>query len=85
MFLTLNTLNGLIGYDDERAQKYVEQLSAVFRYSMQDNTVIKVSEELNCGVLYLLNENSLQRWFECSYRYTDLDKETYILPLGYRY
>ncbi|MDD2226723.1 MAG: histidine kinase, partial [Dysgonamonadaceae bacterium] len=46
LFNSLNTLNGLIGYDDERAQEYIEQLSGVFRYTMQDHTVTKVSEEL---------------------------------------
>lgn len=46
LFNSLNTLNGLIGYDDKRARDYVEQLSLVFRYTMQNKEVCSLSEEL---------------------------------------
>ena len=83
VFNSLNTLNGLIGYDDERAQKYVEQLSAVFRYSMQDNTVIKVSEELEFAESYIyLMKIRYNDGSNVHIDMADLDKETYILPFG---
>ena len=46
LFNSLNTLNGLIGYDNQRAMDYVEQLSRVFRYTMQNKEVCSLSEEL---------------------------------------
>lgn len=53
LFNSLNTLNGLIGYDNERAHEYVEQLSAVFRYTMQENSVVSLSEELQFAESYI--------------------------------
>lgn len=46
LFNSLNTLTGLIGYDDQRARDYVEQLSLVFRHTMQNKEVCSLSEEL---------------------------------------
>lgn len=47
LFNSLNTLNGLIGYDDGRAHKYVEKLSSVFRYTIQNKEIIRLQEELD--------------------------------------
>lgn len=46
LFNSLNTLNGLIGFDDEKAHNYVAQLSSVFRYTMQSKPVSQLSDEL---------------------------------------
>ena len=83
LFNSLNTLNGLIGYDDERAHEYVEQLSAVFRYTMQDRTVTRVSEELQFidSYVYLMKiryNNGLS--VECSI--DDNHKDYFIVPFG---
>lgn len=83
LFNSLNTLNGLIGYDDERAQEYIEQLSGVFRYTMQDHTVTKVSEELQFidSYIYLMkiryNDGLL---VECNIE--DEHKNYFIVPFG---
>ncbi|WP_436416556.1 sensor histidine kinase [Petrimonas sp.] len=53
LFNSLNTLNGLIGYDDERAHGYVEQLAAVFRYTMKDDSVVTLAEELQFAESYI--------------------------------
>ncbi|HBG40338.1 MAG TPA: histidine kinase [Porphyromonadaceae bacterium] len=53
LFNSLNTLNGLIGYDDERAREYLEQLTVVFRFAMQNREVIKLSEELKFAGSYI--------------------------------
>ena len=53
LFNSLNTLNGLIGYDNERAHEYVHQLSSVFRYTMQDRAVIKLGDELEFAESYI--------------------------------
>lgn len=46
LFNSLNTLNGLIGMDDEKAHDYVDNLSSIFRYTLHSKTICKLSEEL---------------------------------------
>ncbi|NLU30705.1 MAG: histidine kinase [Bacteroidales bacterium] len=83
LFNSLNTLNGLIGYDDERAREYVEQLSAVFRYTMQDRSVIKVSEELQFVESYIyLMKIRYNDGLNVHIQHAGLYQESYILPFG---
>lgn len=53
LFNCLNTLNGLIGRDDRRAQEYVQELAMVFRHTMRDKVVVRMSEELEFVKSYL--------------------------------
>lgn len=53
LFNSLNTLNGLIDYDTKRAKEYVNQLSQVFRYTMQANKVVMLNEELKFAQSYI--------------------------------
>lgn len=53
LFNSLNSLSGLIGYDDERAHEYVMQLSSVFRYTIQEHSVVTLSEELEFAESYI--------------------------------
>lgn len=53
LFNCLNTLNGLIGRDDRRAQEYVQELAMVFRHAMRDKVVVRLSEELEFVKSYL--------------------------------
>lgn len=46
LFNSLNTLNGLIGIDDDKAHDYVENLSSIFRYTLHSKTICKLSEEI---------------------------------------
>lgn len=46
LFNSLNTLGGLIGNDDERAQRYLQQFSATYRYIMQGKRLVTLEEEL---------------------------------------
>ena len=46
LFNSLNTLNSLIKIDADKAQEYVQQLSFVFRYTLQNKEVITLEEEL---------------------------------------
>lgn len=46
LFNSLNTLDGLIGEDDEGAHQYVTQLAACFRYVMQKQSEVTLAEEL---------------------------------------
>lgn len=47
LFNSLNTLNGLISMDPTKAQEYIQQLSSIFRYSMQDRDIVRVADELS--------------------------------------
>jgi sensor histidine kinase YesM len=47
LFNTLNTLDGLIGYDDEKAHNYLHNLSSTFRYTIQNKEITTLVEELN--------------------------------------
>ena len=53
LFNCLNTLNGLIGRDDRRAQEYVQELAMVLRHTMRDKVVVRLSEELEFVKSYL--------------------------------
>ena len=46
LFNSLNTLDGLIGTDDNNAHNYLQQLAATFRYSMQDTKEVTLEQEL---------------------------------------
>jgi sensor histidine kinase YesM len=52
LFNSLNTLNSLIKIDADKAQEYVQQLSYVFRYTLQNAEVISLNEELNFTKAY---------------------------------
>ncbi len=47
LFNSLNTLNSLIRTDADKAQEYVQQLSQVFRYTLQNKEVITLRDEMN--------------------------------------
>jgi sensor histidine kinase YesM len=47
LFNSLNTLNGLIGFDNDRAHKYVEKLSSVFRYTIQNKEITTLQDEMD--------------------------------------
>lgn len=60
LFNSLNTLAGLIPIDEDRAIKYVQQLSKVFRYVLEisNEPIIPVSRELEFlySYVYLMKE-----------------------------
>ncbi|MDR2038821.1 MAG: histidine kinase [Bacteroidales bacterium] len=83
LFNSLNTLNSLIKIDPVKAQEYVQQLSSVFRYTLQNKEVISLEEELNftmsyCHLMQIRYGDSLQVIYnidEKLYRY-------HIIPLS---
>lgn len=83
LFNSLNTLNGLIGYDSEKASEYLDQLSFVFRYTMQNKKIVKLEDEIifTESYIYLMKI----RYDESLKVELDIDEEYaqyYILPLG---
>lgn len=83
LFNSLNTLNGLMSYDIEKAHEYVEQLSSVFRYTMQNKEILPLSEELDFAMSYIY---LMRIRYNESLRITShIDEkylEYYILPCG---
>jgi sensor histidine kinase YesM len=52
LFNTLNTLDGLIGFDDEKAHSYLQNLSSSFRYTIQNKDITTLKEELDFAESY---------------------------------
>jgi LytS/YehU family sensor histidine kinase len=52
LFNSLNTLYSLIQTDAGKAQEYVQQLSYVFRYTLQNKEIITLEEELKFTLAY---------------------------------
>jgi len=52
LFNSLNTLSSLIKTDADKAGEYVQQLSYVFRYTLQNKEVITLEEELKFTMAY---------------------------------
>ncbi|MDR1417513.1 MAG: histidine kinase [Prevotellaceae bacterium] len=52
LFNSLNTLHSLIKTDNDKAQEYVQQLSRVFRYTLQNKKIITLEEELKFTKAY---------------------------------
>jgi sensor histidine kinase YesM len=52
LFNSLNTLNAIIKTDPNKAQQYVQELSYIFRYTLQNEDVITLGEELKFTETY---------------------------------
>lgn len=53
LFNSLNTLDALIGTDDQRAHHYLQQLANSFRYTMQHNKVVTLRDEMEFAHAYI--------------------------------
>lgn len=83
LFNTLNTLNSIIPVDPDKAQEYVHQLSAVFRYTLQKNEIVTLEEELKftrdyCSLMQIRYGDSLMFHFDIHKNYCNY----MIIPLG---
>ncbi|HBG57674.1 sensor histidine kinase [Proteiniphilum sp. UBA1028] len=83
LFNSLNTLNGLIGYDDQRARDYVEQLSRVFRYTMQNREIARLSDELEFAESYIyLMKIRYDDGLDVQIHIDNEKKNYYMIPSG---
>ena len=83
LFNSLNSLNGLIGYDDERAHEYLMQLSAVFRYTLQEHSIVTLAEEIDFTRSYVhLVKIRYGEAFTVSIDVPDSHKGHYVLPFA---
>jgi LytS/YehU family sensor histidine kinase len=83
LFNSLNTLNSLIKTDADKAQEYVQQLSFVFRYTLQNKEIIGLKEELNfteayCKLMQIRYGESLKFHVDIDKKYNDY----LIMPLS---
>ncbi|MDL2223800.1 histidine kinase [Bacteroidales bacterium OttesenSCG-928-M06] len=83
LFNSLNTLNGLIGYDDDKAHDYLDQLSSVFRYTMQNKQIIQLADELNFVQSYIsLMKIRYNEGLQIEYKVKEEYLNYYILSFG---
>ena len=83
LFNSLNTLNTLIKIDTDKAQQYVQQLSFVFRYTLQNKEVISLEEELKftqayCHLMQIRYGDSLRFEYQIDPRFNNYS----IIPLS---
>ncbi|MDR3245806.1 MAG: histidine kinase [Prevotellaceae bacterium] len=83
LFNSLNTLNSLIKVDADKAQEYVQQLSFVFRYTLQNAEVITLREELKftkayCHLMKIRYGNNLDFEYNVDEKFYDY----LIIPLS---
>jgi sensor histidine kinase YesM len=83
LFNSLNTLNSLIKVDTDKAQEYVQQLSFVFRYTLQNAEVITLQEELKftkayCHLMKIRYGNNLDFEYNVDEKFYDY----LIIPLS---
>jgi len=83
LFNSLNTLQVLIGSDDDKARDYVMQLSQVLRHSLQNKEVVTLNEELGfteayCKLMKVRYGDNLNFEISISDRYSD----HLIMPLS---
>jgi sensor histidine kinase YesM len=83
LFNTLNTLDGLIGFDDEKAHNYLQNLSSTFRYTIQNKEIKTLKEELDFVESYtclmkIRYGNDLSIQYAIDEKYNDF----YIMPIS---
>jgi len=74
LFNSLNTLSSLINTDSARAEDYLQQLSWVFRYALQNKEIVTLAEELKftmaySGMMQIRYENSLKFDYQVDDKY----------------
>ncbi len=52
LFNSLNTLQTLVEMDRDKAEGYIQELSAVLRYTLQNKEMVTLEEELKCVQAY---------------------------------
>lgn len=83
LFNSLNTLDGLIGIDPERAHTYMQHLSQVFRYSIGNKKIVTLTEELEFVDSYAhLMRIRYGENIQVEYSIDDKYKHKYILPIS---
>lgn len=83
LFNSLNTLDGLIGFDDEKAHEYVQNLSLVFRYAIGNKEIVHLADELDFTESYAhLMKIRYGENIQIHYNISDQYKNWFIMPIS---
>lgn len=83
LFNTLNTLDGLIGIDVNKAHEYVQNLSQVFRYTIGNKEIVHLDEELDFTESYArLMKIRYGDNLQIKYNIDDKYRNYYIIPVS---
>jgi len=83
LFNSLNTLDGLISMDTDKAHEYVQHLSQVFRYAISNKEIMYLNEELNFTESYAhLMKIRYGDNFQIKYKIDEKYKSWYIMPIS---
>ncbi|HEY6913964.1 MAG TPA: histidine kinase [Paludibacter sp.] len=83
LFNSLNTLDGLIGMDNDRAHEYVQNLSQVFRYAIGNKEIVHLDEELDFTESYAhLMKIRYGENIQIQYNIAEKYKIWYIMPIS---
>lgn len=83
LFNSLNTLDGLIGMNDDKAHEYVSHLSTVFRYAIGNKEIMQLDEELGFTESYAhLMKIRYGDNFQIRYTISDKYRTWYIMPIS---
>ncbi len=83
LFNSLNTLNGLIGEDDNKAHDYVENLSSVFRYTLHSKNLSTLHQEIEFVEAYVtLLKIRYGDNLMVSYNIDNMYRDYYIMPVS---
>jgi sensor histidine kinase YesM len=83
LFNSLNTLDGLISMDSDKAHEYVQHLSQVFRYAIGNKEIMYLNEELNFTESYAhLMKIRYGENFQIKYNIDEKYKNWYIMPIS---
>lgn len=83
LFNSLNTLDGLIGVDDDKAHDFVENISSVFRYAINNKEIMHLDEELDFTESYAsLMKIRYGENIQIQYNIEDKYRTWYIMPIS---
>ena len=74
LFNTLNTLSSIINTDPVKAQKYVQKLSSIFRYTIQERDTTTLAEEVKftkdyCDLMQIRYGDNIKFVFDIAGKY----------------
>lgn len=83
LFNSLNTLNGLIDMDEDKAHEYVDNLSSVFRYTLHSKNIVRLEEEMEFTDAYIsLLQIRFGENFRVDYDINDKYRDHFIMPVS---
>ena len=83
LFNSLNTLDGLIGIEDDKAHEYVQNLSQVFRHAIGNKDILSLEEEINFTQSYAkLMKIRYGNNFQVQYNIDERYINWYIMPIS---